>query len=169
MAPPVGNQFWKLRSRHGRDALFATPDLLWEAAQEYFEWVDANPWVKVEQMKRPTVTKDKVGDMEISTVHSLAELPNARPYTLSGLCLYLQCDESYFRKFKEQRSDRQDFITVITRIEQIVATQQFEGAVVGAFNPNIISRSLGLADKVATVSEVTVTVKRQRKERPDHG
>ena len=43
-AAPKGNQFWKLRSKHGRDKLFATPDLLWEAACEYFAYCDKHPW-----------------------------------------------------------------------------------------------------------------------------
>ena len=38
MAAPKGNQFWMLRSKHGRDKLFATPEALWEAACEYFQW-----------------------------------------------------------------------------------------------------------------------------------
>ena len=40
MAAPKGNQFWMLRSKHGRDKLFATPEALWEAACEYFQWCD---------------------------------------------------------------------------------------------------------------------------------
>ena len=51
MAAPKGNQFWKLRSKHGRDKLFATPDLLWQAACEYFEWCDKHPWYKSEAIK----------------------------------------------------------------------------------------------------------------------
>ena len=43
MAAPKGNQFWMLRSKHGRDKLFATPEALWEAACEYFQWCDENP------------------------------------------------------------------------------------------------------------------------------
>ncbi|MFC0183379.1 terminase small subunit [Pseudarcicella hirudinis] len=39
------------------------------------------------------------------------------------------------------------FLEVITRIEEIVYVQKFEGAAVGAFNANIIARDLGLADK----------------------
>ena len=34
MAANLGNQFWKNRSKHGRDKLFATPDLLWQAASD---------------------------------------------------------------------------------------------------------------------------------------
>ena len=51
MAAPLGNQFWKLRSKHGRDYLFATPEALWEAACEYFNWCDGHPWRKNEIVK----------------------------------------------------------------------------------------------------------------------
>ncbi|MBA9076087.1 DNA-packaging protein [Rufibacter quisquiliarum] len=114
--------------------LFASPILLWESACEYFEWCDNNPWFK----------KDWVGK-DANEV----DRPNARPYTMSGLCLFLDCSESYFRVFKSNppKKASEDFLTVITRIEQTIYTQKFEGAVVGAFNANIISRDLGLVDK----------------------
>lgn len=35
MSAPKGNQFWKLRNRHGRSKRFASPEQLWEAACEY--------------------------------------------------------------------------------------------------------------------------------------
>ena len=37
MAASKNNQFWKLRSKHGRDTLFSSPELLWSAAYEYFD------------------------------------------------------------------------------------------------------------------------------------
>ena len=33
----VGNEWYKLRSKHGRDKLFTTPELLWEAECEYLQ------------------------------------------------------------------------------------------------------------------------------------
>lgn len=36
---------------------------------------------------------------------------------------------------------------VTTYVEEIIRTQKFEGAAVGAFNANIIARDLGLSDK----------------------
>lgn len=133
MAAPKGNKFWTLRSKHGRDTLFENHTLLWEAACEYFEWCDKTPWYKNEAVK--------------SGIYAgrIIKIPTAKPYSLSGLCLYIGCDQSYFRKFKGHCD--KDFITIITRIEEVIETQQFEGAVVGAFNANIIARKLGLADK----------------------
>lgn len=134
MAAPKGNQFWKLRSKHGRDKLFETSALLWEAACEYFQWCDDNPWVKVE-------TKVKNSGSEVTNS------PAARPYTLTGLCLYLGCNTKYFFDFKQALpKDEKDFSEVVTRIEDAIYTQKFEGAAVGTFNSNIIARDLGLKD-----------------------
>lgn len=86
MAAPKGNQFWKLRSKHGRDRLFASPELLWEAACEYFEWCDKHPWEKVDFKGKPLEE---------------VRLPTARPYTITGLCLYLGCGVHYFDQFEK--------------------------------------------------------------------
>lgn len=133
MAAPKENKFWKLRSKHGRDKLFASPTLLWNAACEYFEWCSQNPWHRID-------FKGKDADR--------VEIPTERPFTITGLCLYLNCSSSYFRAFKSTlKPENEDFLTVITRIEETIYTQKFEGATVGAFNANIIARDLGLTDK----------------------
>lgn len=160
MGAPKGNEFWKLRSKHGRDKLFKTPELLWEAACEYFHWCNEHPWLKMEQNKGRTSMKvDLKNDgVDFDTIqpNTLVALPTARPYTLSGLCLYLNCNQAYFRQFRSLINDKKeekltqldkDFSTVITRIEETIYTQKYEGAVVGAYNPNIIARDLGLVDK----------------------
>lgn len=133
MAAPKGNQFWKLRNKHGRDKLFASPQLMWEAACEYFEWCDNNPWVKNEVIKG--------GDM----AGTIVAVPTTRPYTLSGFMFYAGAEESYWRHFKAE--GHHDYSPVIKKIEAVIDTQQFEGASVGAFNANIIARKLGLADR----------------------
>jgi hypothetical protein len=143
MAAPAGNQFWKLRSKHGRDKLFSTPELLWEAATEYFEWAENHPWVKNEAVK----AGDHFGE--------LVQIPTSRPLTLHALCIYLDCSTSYFRAFKSTlKPEDQDFLTVITRIEEIIYNQKFEGAVVGAYNANIIARDLGLSEKSEVAGEI---------------
>jgi hypothetical protein len=134
MGAPKGNQFWKLRSKHGRDKLFATSKLMWEAACEYFQWCDDNPWMKEEIKTRPSgadITKTKLG----------------RPYTIQGLCHYLDCNVQYFGDFKKNLPEgEEDFSLVVTRIEETIYRQKFEGASIGVFNSNIIARDLGLKD-----------------------
>lgn len=126
-----GNRFWERRSKHGVDKLFTSPELLWEAACEYFRWCDDNPWVKHEK-----------------TQWGLVEVPIGRPYTMVGLCVYLDCNRHYFVQFKNTDRCTDGFASVIDAIEKIVYQQKFEGAAVGGFNANLIARELGLRDAV---------------------
>lgn len=136
MAAPKENQFWKLRSEHGRDFLFENPERLLKEIERYFNWVDAHPWFMVEAIK----SGDNAG--------KLIKIPRARPYTLSGLCIYLNASESWWRNFRSNVDLSQDFLSIISRAEEVIRTNKFEGAAVGAFNANLMSRDLGMAEKV---------------------
>jgi len=136
MSAPVGNRFWELRSKHGRDKLFKTPQLLWEAAVEYFEWCEENP-----------LKDEKVFNYQGEIVR--ADIAKMRAMTLSGLCLYLGCNETYFRTFKSQLPEgEQDFNSVISEIESVIYNQKFQGASADLLNANIISMELGLRQKI---------------------
>jgi hypothetical protein len=157
MAAPTGNKFWQLRSKHGRDKLFASPKLMLKAAEEYFNWCDNNPWIKKEQIKKPYQVK--VGRKKEWV--TIADIPTQRPYTLSGFGLYVHASETYIKDFQlslRGKTDKEslDFLAVISIIRETIDTQQLEGATVGAFNANIISRKLGLADKQEIESKVKV-------------
>lgn len=94
-----------------------------------------------------------------------------RAYTWSGLYTFL--DVYDLREYKTN-PEYKDFSPVITRIENILRTQKFEGAAAGLLNPNIIARDLGLVDRADTTSgdkplpeapkatELTVTIVRPR-------
>lgn len=148
MAAPKGNQFWKLRSKHGRDKIFATPNLMWKAACEYFEWCDSNPLIEI--------------DFKGKDAYKV-EIPRMRPYTLHGLCLYIGCNTKYFNDFddgiKGNKDDlSKDFSEVITRIRETIYHQKFSGAAAGFLNPNIIARDLGLSDKKELKQEINVPI-----------
>lgn len=140
MSAPQGNTYWKLRSKHGRDKLFATPELLWESACEYFEWCDSNPVLK----------EDYVGK-DAQRVHREMQ----RPYTISGLCVYLDASRAWWNEFRSNTN--QDFLIVLTRIEEIIYSQKFDGAAVGVFNQSIIARDLGLVEKTESKVDATVS------------
>lgn len=129
MPAPKGNSFWKLRSKHGRDKLFESPDILWQAACEYFEWCEKHPLMEID-FKGKDASKVK--------------LPKMRAFTWQGLELYLDIDR--LRDYKTN-SEYKDFSPVIARIEKIIYNQKFTGAAAGFLNPNIIARDLGLAEK----------------------
>lgn len=118
-----------------------TPDGLWAKAQEYFDWCVEHPWQKNEAVK----SGDNAG--------MIISIPTATPFTLKGLCLFAGID---FKTF-ENYSKNEEFIHITTRIRDICYTQKFEGAAVGAFNPNIIARDLGLVDKTEQSGGLKIT------------
>jgi hypothetical protein len=146
MAAPKGNQFWKIRSTHGREKLFESPEQLLTACEEYFNWVDAHPWYKVEQAKKPFL------DTKSGEWVTIIKMPTPRPYTIQGLCRYLNCNTVWFNQFEkslEGKTDKssQDFSKIVTHVREAIYQQKLEGAAVGAFNGNIIARELGLKEK----------------------
>lgn len=149
MSAPIGNRFWELRSKHGRDKLFESPEKMWEAACEYFQWCEDNPLIE----------EDWVGKDAMKV-----ERKKMRAFTLHGLCQYLGCNTEYFRNFKNQeRSNIKDFSSVLSAIEETIYNQKFTGAAAGFLNANIIARDLGIADK-QEVKQTSITVKVQDEE-----
>ena len=134
-----GNQFWQIRSKHGRDKLFKTPELLYEACCEYFKWCDENPFLEEIAFS----TKDGI---------KKSTLTKLRPYTIQGLVGYLNASVNYLNQFEESLKDKKDkessdFSLIITRVREAIYNQKFSGAASGFFNSNIIARDLGLQDK----------------------
>lgn len=141
----LGNQFWKVRSRHGREAIFTEPQVLWESAVEYFQWCDENPFQEQDYRNGQYVYIDKL-----------------RPYTMEGLCLFLHVNTVYFRTFKKSLTmEQKEFHTVIDQIEETIRNQQISGAQAGFLNQNIVARLNGLVDKQENKVTGTQTIIQQ--------
>jgi hypothetical protein len=130
MAAPLGNQFWKARSSHGRNPIFPDADTLWAACVEYFEWVEANP------------LKEAQAFAYQGTVQ-LQELPKMRAMTIGALCIFLDIARSTWNEYEA----KEGFSAVTSRVDAVIRSQKFEGASAGLLNANIIARDLGLVDK----------------------
>lgn len=129
MAAPIGNQFWKARTTHGRKRLFESAETLWDACCEYFQWVEDNPLYESETVK-------------FQGQATLIEIPKMRAMTLGGLCIFLDISRGTWNEWRNV----DDFSEVLTRVEEIIRDQKFSGAAAELLNPNIIARDLGLAD-----------------------
>lgn len=131
MAAPKGNRFWEARSSHGRKPKFESPELLWEACIEYFDWVEQNPLHTAELVKHQ-------GEATVAT------LPKMRAMTINGLCIFLDITRPTWDQYRK-KSD--DFLNIVTCAESIIYEQKLSGAAADLLNPNIIARELGLSDK----------------------
>lgn len=126
-----GNRFWLARSSHGANPKFSNPDDLWDACVQYFEWNADNPLYEAKAFAYEGCV-------------TVEHLPLMRAMTIGGLCLFIDISQ---RQWQEWRTTRPDLFPVITRAEEIIRKQKFEGASANLLNANIIARDLGLADK----------------------
>jgi len=127
---PKGNQFWLARSSHGRKPIFKTPDVLWQASLEYFEWAEQNP----------------LWEAKLTTYQGrskVEQIPKMRAMTIDGLCIFLDIGTSTWNDYK----NKDGFSAVTMSIEKIIRDQKFSGAACDLLNANIIARDLGLKDK----------------------
>ncbi len=138
----AGNQYWRIRNTSGTPKIFSTPQELAEAANEYFEFIEQNPF-KEQDFRGKDATQVSINRM--------------RPMTIEGLCNTLEINRQTFYNYEKNP----DFFDICSRIRQIIETQQFEGAAAGFLNANIISRKLGLSEKQELNHNLGATFERE--------
>lgn len=125
-----GNKYYLLRSKDGRDKKFKTPEDLWKACCDYFQWVKDNPLIEEKMfhtsygIKRENVSKK-------------------RPMTLAGLRVHIGLSKAGYEVYRK----REAYQWVAAAVSDIMYSQKFEGAAAGFFKENLIARELGLKDK----------------------
>lgn len=132
-----GNQFWKLRLKHGRDRVIQSPDELWENFIQYAEWVESNPLEE-----QHWVGKD--GD----EVKRYKMRPMLKPE------FAVVCGLSEFAEIASLKKVSDDFSQIVRRIESAIASWNITGSAAGFLNPNIIARVEGLSEKTENTHEV---------------
>ena len=139
MPAPHGNSFWKARSSHGRAPIFKTPDDLWKACQEYFDWYEKNPLYEHKAFSYQ-------GEIVITA------LPKMRATAISSLCIFLDISQPTWQQYRH----REDFASVCTRVEEAIRAQKLQGASADLLNAAIIARDLGLTDKSEIKGAITL-------------
>lgn len=123
--------FWKMAARHvGRPMTFETPELLWTACIEYFQWTIDNP-IESEDLfaYQGEVTRETI--------------QHPRAMTIGAMCAFIGICRNTWKTYME----RDEFLTVTTRVDEAIREQKFTGAAAGLLKENIIAREMGLADK----------------------
>ena len=141
MSAPKGNKYWEYRNKHGRNFKY-TPELLWDESIKYFEHISTSVWNKKEAIK----SGDKAG--------TTMDVPTQTPMSIESFCLFADIDRKTWDNYESNEDPYKDFFHIITRVRIIIESNQFEGATVGAYNPNIIARKLGLAEKTESTVKV---------------
>ncbi len=142
MAPPKGNRFWELRSKSGRNEIFASPKALWGEATKYFAWVEDNP-----------LWEHKVTQYQGDVIEM--KIPKLRAMTIGGLCLYLGISTETWCQYRK----KDNFSDICGQVDEVIRLQKFTGAAADQLNPSIIARDLGLADKTEITTQTTKPAK----------
>ena len=143
MAAPKGNNYWEFRNKHGRNFKY-TPEDFWDEAIKYFVYMSDKVWNKKEAIKS--------GDLAGTTM----DVPTKTPLSIESFCLFADINYDTFRNYESNTEEYKDFFDITTRIRNVIESNQFEGATVGAYNPNIIARKLGLSDKKEIEGNVSI-------------
>ena len=129
--------FWDMRSKDGRDQIFADAALLWENARAYFKYCKGNP------LKHTSQNEDERFSVRVQAI------------TIYGLCLYIGCTAQWFEDFKSGLADREEEWTdadkamqeVIDRIEQVVYLHKYNYAIAGLMNVRMVIREIEMGEK----------------------
>ena len=116
-----------------------TPEALWDLACLYFQGGNDDKMY----------TKDFIRSGDNAGM--LVEVDTIRPFSWVSLDLFLlskgiKTSINTIRKNLDNRFG--EFQEVIERIGMVIYEQKFDGAAIGGYNPQLIIRDLGLADKV---------------------
>ena len=158
MAAEEGNQYWKLAKKTlGRKRKFSTADEFLEQFLEYLSWSENNPILSKKASKREDImeqTTDEERKGKRGQVY-MESISKRRPLSMYGLCIFLGVSRKWFEmtitnldeKEDNRTEEEEELFTVLTQARDFIEMQQFDGACVGEFNANIITRMLGLQDK----------------------
>lgn len=129
MAAPLGNNYWQFRNKHGRYFKY-DPEALWLEFIQYAEWVSNNPLHEEKGFAfQGVVTKEQFAKMRVMTQ--------------KAFCLFADLSQNAYNEYRNNK----DFNEVITRIDDAIYLNKFEGACADLVNANLIARELGLIDE----------------------
>lgn len=118
----------------GKHKYIETPEKLWEYFVSYVEWAKSNPREK----------EDYVGKDAVRVMRKLE-----RPLSWVGfeVFLYENAIISHLGSYEQNKDGKyEEYLPIIAHIKKAIENDQLDGASVGQYNHNIISRLLGLAE-----------------------
>ena len=128
MAAPPCNEYWKFRSKDGREPKYK-PEELWKKFIEYMQWLSDNPIYEYKAMN-------------VNKTAEVIPVPKMRAATMTGFCLFADITLRTYENYRK----REDYFRVLSRIDAAIRTQKFEGAAAEQLNPMLVARDLGLRD-----------------------
>jgi hypothetical protein len=103
--------------------------------KEYFEFMKTQTWTKYESIKS--------GDM----AGELISIPIRTPLTRDNLCIFAEISGDTLRNYASDKQGYENHFEVTRQALKYIDNNQLEGALVGAYNSNLVARLQGLKEE----------------------
>lgn len=129
-----GNQFYKFRLTNGKFKKY-TPEEWGIKLAEYFDYMASQSWIKNEAIKS--------GDLAGTTM----QVETAMPLSRKSLAVFAEISEDTLRNYASNKDEYTDYFDLTTQALNIIDSNQIDGALIGAYNTNLVARLQGLKDE----------------------
>lgn len=112
------NKGWFKIGNDGRSKKWETPEELQKDIDAYFDWCDNNPIKQIHNSQiDPSTKKPLIYDVQ-------------RPYTIEGLCVFLECDRLTLLNY-EKREGYEPFFNTIKKAKMKIQQNKVERGLTG--------------------------------------
>lgn len=132
MAAPKGNRYGVDSGNFFKPKSY-TPEEWKEVFLKYLDHRQNKVWKKNEAIKGGDLAGQIIG------------VPSNLPLTIESFCIFADVSLQTFYNY-EKGEKYKEYFEITARIRQVIESDQLEGSIVGAYNPNIIARKLGLSE-----------------------
>jgi hypothetical protein len=131
LKPKINKWWWEWRTTLPLTRIMNEPKSLWQAAEEYFDFVSNNPMQEQKVFHHQgEITKTGADKMRVMSI--------------DGFCIFLDIIPSTWYQMRK----KEEFAATCSKIESVIKAQKFAGAAADLFNANFIARDLSLMDNV---------------------
>lgn len=148
MGAPEGNQFWKLRSKHGRDKIFSSGEMIDKSVDEFMSALYENP-IKEHDFVGKDATEVEKNKYRVPTWNRFAN--------------FCGVHSAHFLQLKHDLKDKtdefsKDIYAALMRADDLFYSEKFEMASAGLANASLIGKHLGIHE----IQKVDVTSKGEK-------
>ena len=129
-----GNKMYLFRLTDGKFKKY-TPDEWGIKLRDYFEYMSEQYWFKSEAIKS--------GDLAGTTMQVETKLPLSR----KSLAVFAEISEDTLRNYASNKESYNDYFDLTTQALNIIDSNQIDGALIGAYNTNLVARLQGLKEE----------------------
>ena len=134
-----GNQMYLFRLTDGKFKKY-TPQDWGLKLKEYFDYMSEKYWIKSEAIKS--------GDLAGTCMQVETKLPLSR----KSLAVFAEISEDTLRNYASNKEGYYDYFDLTTQALNIIDSNQIDGALIGAYNTNLVARLQGIKEQTENVN-----------------